>query len=99
MTGILTDIHKIFWAAFTQCISWCVPGNFAFTGRTGAAGIERVCATVRRRAMCHVITLLALLAGLHSGVLGLSEYTALAPGLGDVPIAGGKLQYLLRTIW
>ena len=32
MTGILTDIHKIFWAAFTQCISWCVFGNFAFTG-------------------------------------------------------------------
>lgn len=52
-----------------------------------------------RRAMCHVITLLAQLAGLHSGVLGLSEYTSLAPGLGDVPIAGGKLQYLLRTIW
>ena len=48
MAGILTDIHKIFWAAFTQCISWCVFGNFAFTARTDAAGIERVCADIRR---------------------------------------------------
>ena len=45
--------------------------------------------------MSHV-TLLLLLVALQSGALALSEYTP-APGLGDMPIAGGELQYLLNT--
>ena len=50
LNGNLTEIHNIFWAAFTQCISWCVFCNFAFTGRTPRASSGSVRADARPRA-------------------------------------------------